>query len=77
MINSKLGVTAGVAFVLELMIGLAATAQASSGLKVYVYVHGAGAYLGQEGSVTVNRSQDYDQYGDVIVPQADFYGVTI
>jgi predicted peroxiredoxin len=47
----KLGVTAGEAFVLALMVGLAATAQASSGLKVYVYVHGAGARMSDKREV--------------------------
>jgi hypothetical protein len=55
------------------MVGLVANAQASSGLRVFVYVHNAGEYIGKEASVTVNTSQDYDKYKEVIVPQADFY----
>jgi hypothetical protein len=71
MIKSKLAITLGVALVL--VVGLVAQAKASSGVKVFVYVHNAGSAIGKEAIITVNTSQDFNQMQTVIVQQADFY----
>jgi hypothetical protein len=69
--TSKLTITLGVALVL--VVGLVAQAKASSGLRVFVYVHNAVSAIGKEAIITVNTPQDFDQMQIMTVHQANFY----
>jgi hypothetical protein len=72
MTNSKNWLYLVLAFTI-ILIGMTHLVNASSGLKVFAYVHNAGSAVGRESSVTVNSDSDYDETKTVIVPQAYFY----
>ena len=75
MINKKiLGVIIGVALVLVFANASQSINASSTGLKVYVYVHGAANNaVGNSAGITVTSSQGFSIYQSVTVPQANFY----
>jgi hypothetical protein len=75
MIDKKiLGVIIGVVLVLVFTNASQAVIASSSGLKVYVYVHGAASNaVGNSADVTVTSSQGFSLFRSVTVPQANFY----
>jgi hypothetical protein len=68
--SKKLGVTVGLAFVIVLF-GMTQLVNASSGLKVDVFIHSAGCVINQVADITLSTSQDFTEFKSVVLTSAN------